>query len=140
MAKYSKEDILRIVKEEDIKFVRLQFTDVLGTLKNVAVTVSQLPKILDEGMMFDGSSIQGFARIEESDMYLKPDLDTFVTLPWRPQHSKVARFICDIYTPAGEPFEGDPRYILKKTIKEAEEMGYQFNVGNECEFFLFQTD
>ena len=83
MAKYSKEDILRIVKEEDIKFVRLQFTDVLGTLKNVAVTVSQLPKILDEGMMFDGSSIQGFARIEESDMYLKPDLDTFVTLPWR---------------------------------------------------------
>ncbi len=140
MAKYSKEDILRIIKEEDIKFVRLQFTDVLGTLKNVAVTVSQLPKILDEGMMFDGSSIQGFARIEESDMYLKPDLDTFVTLPWRPQHSKVARFICDIYTPSGEPFEGDPRYILKKTLKEAEDMGYQFNVGNECEFFLFQTD
>jgi len=140
MAKYSKEDILRIIEEEDVKFVRLQFTDVLGNLKNVAVTVSMLPKILEEGMMFDGSSIEGFARIEESDMYLRPDLDTFVTLPWRPQHSKVARFICDVYTPSGEPFEGDPRYILRKTIKEAEEMGFEFNVGNECEFFLFQTD
>lgn len=140
MAKYSKEDILRIAKEEDIKFIRLQFTDVLGSLKNVAVTVSQLPKILEEGMMFDGSSIQGFARIEESDMYLKPDLDTFVIFPWRPHPGKVARFICDVYTPQGEPFEGDPRYILKKTMKEAKDMGYDFNVGNECEFFLFHTD
>ncbi len=140
MAKYSKEDILRIVKEEDIKFIRLQFTDVLGSLKNVAVTASQLPKILEDGMMFDGSSIQGFARIEESDMYLKPDLDTFVVLPWRPHPGRVARFICDIYTPQNEPFEGDPRYILKKTMKEAKDMGYDFNVGNECEFFLFHTD
>ncbi len=140
MPKYTKQDIMRIIEEQDVKFIRLQFTDVLGTLKNIAVTVSQLPKILEEGMMFDGSSIQGFARIEESDMYLKPDLDTFVLFPWRPQHSRVGRFICDVYTPQGEPFEGDPRYILKKTMAEAKEMGYDFNVGNECEFFLFQTD
>ena len=140
MAKYSKEDIMRIVEEQDVKFIRLQFTDVLGSLKNIAVTVSQLPKILEDGMMFDGSSIEGFARIEESDMYLRPDLDTFVIFPWRPQHGKVARFICDVYTPQGEPFEGDPRSILKRTMKEAEDMGYSFNVGNECEFFLLHTD
>ena len=90
--------------------------------------------------MFDGSSIEGFARIEESDMYLKPDLDTFVIYPWRPQTGKVARFICDVYTPAGEPFDGDPRGILKKQMEEAKKLGYEFNVGNECEFFLFQTD
>ncbi len=140
MAKYTKQDIMRIIEEQDVKFIRLQFTDVLGSIKNIAVTVSQLPKILEEGMMFDGSSIEGFARIEESDMYLKPDLDTFVLFPWRPQHSRVGRFICDVYTPQGEPFEGDPRYILKKTMAEAKELGYDFNVGNECEFFLFQTD
>ncbi len=90
--------------------------------------------------MFDGSSIEGFVRIEESDMYLKPDLDTFVVFPWRPQHGKVARFICDVCTPSGEPFEGDPRYILKKTMAQAKQMGYDFNVGNECEFFLFHMD
>lgn len=140
MAKYTKEQIKEIVKEQDIKFIRLQFTGVLGKLKNVAVTASQLPKILDEGMMFDGSSIEGFVRIEESDMYLKPDLDTFVVFPWRPQHGKVARFICDVCTPSGEPFEGDPRYILKKTMAQAKQMGYDFNVGNECEFFLFHMD
>lgn len=140
MAKYTKEQILKIVEEQDVKFIRLQFTDVLGTLKNVAITVSQLPKVLEDGMMFDGSSIEGFVRIEESDMYLKPDLDTFVIFPWRPQKGKVARFICDVYTPSGEPFVGDPRYILKKTMAEAKELGYDFNVGNECEFFLFHTD
>lgn len=90
--------------------------------------------------MFDGSSIEGFVRIEESDMYLRPDFDTFAILPWRPQTGKVARFICDVYTPDGKPFEGDPRYILRKVIKQADEMGFQFNVGPECEFFLFHTD
>ncbi len=140
MPKYSKEDIKRIVEENDVKFIRLQFTDVLGKFKNVAVTVSQLDKILNDGMMFDGSSIEGFARIEESDMYLKPDLDTFVIFPWRPQTGKVARFICDVYMPDGTPFKGCPRYILKKTLEEAKAMGYEFNVGNELEFFLFQVD
>ena len=140
MAKYTKEQILKMCEEQDVKFIRLQFTDVLGKLKNVAITISQLPKVLEEGMMFDGSSIEGFARIEESDMYLRPDLDTFVTFPWRPQKGKVARFICDIYTPDGKPFGGDPRYILKKTMEEAREKGYEYNVGNECEFFLFHFD
>ena len=136
----TKEQILKECKEKDVEFIRLQFIDVMGIPKNVAITFSQLEKILDEGMMFDGSSIEGFARIEESDMYLRPDLDTFVIYPWRPQSGKVARFICDVYTPDGEPFPGCPRGILKKVLKEAEEMGYDFNVGNECEFFLFQTD
>ena len=140
MSKYSKEDIKRMVEENDVKFIRLQFTDVLGKFKNVAVASSQLDKILNDGMMFDGSSIEGFARIEESDMYLKPDLDTFVIFPWRPQTGKVARFICDVYRPDGTPFEGCPRYILKKTLEEAKAMGYEFNVGNELEFFLFQVD
>ncbi len=140
MAKHSKEDILRIVKEEDIKFIRLQFTDIFGQLKNVAVPVSQLKRVLDDGAMFDGSCIEGFVRIQESDQYLRPDLDSFVILPWRPQLGKVARFICDVYTPAGVPFEGDPRYILRKVLAEAAEMGYSFNVGPECEFFLFTTD
>ena len=140
MAKYTKEQIMQICKDEDVEFIRLQFIDILGIPKNIAVTSSQLNKVLNEGMMFDGSSIEGFARIEESDMYLKPDLDTFVIYPWRPQKGKVARFICDVYTPSGEPFPGDPRSILKKQLAIAEEMGYDFQVGNECEFFLFKTD
>ncbi len=140
MANYTKQQILEICKEQDVEFIRLQFIDVLGIPKNVAITISQLPKVLEDGMMFDGSSIEGFARIEESDMYLRPDLDTFVIYPWRPQKGKVAKFICDVYTPDGEPFEGDPRSILKRTMAEAEAMGYTFNVGNECEFFLFKTD
>ncbi|MBQ9518420.1 MAG: type I glutamate--ammonia ligase [Firmicutes bacterium] len=140
MMSMTKEQILKECKEKDVEFIRLQFIDVMGIPKNVAITFSQLEKILDEGMMFDGSSIEGFARIEESDMYLRPDLDTFVIYPWRPQSGKVARFICDVYTPDGEPFPGCHRGILKKVLKEAEEMGYDFNVGNECEFFLFQTD
>ena len=140
MSKYTKQDIIRLVKEEDVEFIRLQFTDMFGTLKNVAITKSRLEKALSNQCMFDGSSIEGFVRIEESDMYLYPDLDTFVIFPWRPQQGKVARIICDIYRPDGTPFEGDPRYILKKTLVSAAEMGYQFDVGPECEFFLFHTD
>lgn len=137
---YTKDDIIDLVVENDVKFIRLQFTDILGVFKNVAITVSQLEKALDNQCMLDGSSIEGFVRIEESDMYLKPDLDTFVIFPWRPQHGKVARFICDIYTPEGKPFEGSPRYVLQKAINRAAAMGYEFDVGPECEFFLFQTD
>ncbi len=140
MSSYTKQDIMRMVEEEDVEFIRLQFTDMFGTLKNVAITKSQLGKALDNQCMFDGSSIEGFVRIEESDMYLHPDLDTFVTFPWRPQQGKVARVICDIYRTDGTPFEGDPRYILKKSLAKAAEMGYQFDVGPECEFFLFHTD
>ena len=140
MSKYSKEDILRLVAEEDVEFVRLQFTDAFGILKNVAITSSQLRRALDNKIMFDGASIDGFVRIEESDMYLSPDLDSFTIFPWRPQQGKVARLICDVYKPDGTPFEGDPRYILKRVLKEAADMGYTFNVGPECEFFLFASD
>lgn len=140
MNNYTRKDILRMVEEEDVGFIRLQFTDIFGTMKNVAITTSQLEKALDNQIMFDGSSIEGFARIEESDMYLYPDLNTFETFPWRPQQGKVARLICDVYKTDGTAFESDPRYILKKVMTEARSMGYEFNVGPECEFFLFHTD
>jgi len=140
MKNYSKEDIMNLVNDEDVEFIRLQFTDMFGSLKNVAITASQLEKALDNKCMFDGSSIEGFVRIEESDMYLYPDLSTLEIFPWRPQQGKVARLICDVYRPNGDPFEGDPRYILKRAIKEAADMGYVFEVGPECEFFLFHTD
>lgn len=141
MAKYTKEDILRIVREEDVEFIRMQFTDIFGIMKNVAITSSQIEKALNNQITIDGSSIEGFTRIHESDQYLHPDLDTFVILPWRPQHGKVARLICDVYNPDGTPFVGDPRGILKRTLLRAKEMGYDtFNVGPELEFFLFETD
>ncbi len=140
MGKYTKQDIMRRIEEEDIEFIRLQFTDMFGALKNVAITSSQLGKALDNKCMFDGSSIEGFVRIEESDMYLYPDLDTFETFPWRPQQGKVARLICDVYKADGTPFEGDPRYVLRRVLQKAADMGYQFDVGPECEFFLFHTD
>ena len=140
MKKYSKEDILQLVKEQDVDFIRLQFTDIFGCLKNVAITSSQLEKALDNLCMFDGSSIEGFVGIEDSDLYLYPDFHTLEIFPWRPQQGKVARLICDVYRPGGEPFEGDSRYILKKALQEAKDMGYKFDVGPECEFFLFHTD
>ncbi|MFP3391191.1 type I glutamate--ammonia ligase [Brevibacillus sp. SIMBA_040] len=141
MSKFTREDIMRLAQEEDVRYIRLQFTDLLGVIKNVEIPSSQLPKALDNKMMFDGSSIEGFVRIEESDMYLVPDLDTWVVFPWGNEHGKVARLICDIYNPDGTPFEGDPRYILKRALKEAEAMGYSaFNVGPEPEFFLFKLD
>ena len=140
MSKYTKEDIWRMIEEEDVEFIRLQFTDIFGTLKNVAVTTSQLERVLNNEIMFDGASIEGFARVEQSDMFLRPDLDTFAIFPWRPQQGKVARFLCDIYRPDGTPFAGDPRHVLKRTVQEAAEMGSQMDVGPECEFFLFHTD
>ena len=132
MSRYTKDDIFRMVEEEDVEFIRLQFTDIFGTLKNIAITSSQLEKALDNKCMFDGSSVEGFVRIEESDMYLYPDYDTFEIFPWRPQQGKVARLICDVHTPDGKPFEGDPRWILKKTIKEANEMGYLLQSQLPC--------
>ena len=137
---YTKEDIIRIVREENIQFIRLQFTDIFGQLKNVAITASQIEKAVNNQMMFDGSSVQGFVRIDESDQCLRPDLDSFVIYPWHSRH-KTARLICDIYNTDGTPFIGDPRGTLKRVLKKAEAMGYSdFNVGPECEFFLFQTD
>ena len=140
MKNYTRDDVVRLVKEEDVEFIRLQFTDMFGQLKNIAITANQLDKALDNKCMFDGSSIDGFVGIEESDMYLHPDFSTLEIFPWRPQQGKVARMICDVYRPDGMPFEGDPRLVLKRAIREASDMGYTFEVGPECEFFLFDTD
>ncbi|MED4205460.1 type I glutamate--ammonia ligase [Neobacillus mesonae] len=138
---YTKEQILEMTREQNVRFIRLQFTDLFGTIKNVEIPISQLPKALDNKMMFDGSSIEGFVRIEESDMYLYPELDTFVIFPWTAEKGKVARFICDIYHPDGTPFEGDPRSNLKRLLKEMNELGFsEFNVGPEPEFFLFKLN
>ena len=135
-----KDRILKKAKELDVKFIRMQFVDILGILKNVAITVEQLPEALDGKIMFDGSSIEGFTRINESDMYLQPDLDTFTIFPWRPSEGAVARLMCDIRTPQGEAFSGCPRSILKNVIAEAEEMGYKIFAGPEPEFFLFERN
>lgn len=141
MSKYSKDDIKRMAVEQNVKFIRLQFTDILGTIKNVEIPISQLEKALGNKMMFDGSSIEGFVRIEESDMYLYPDLDTWVIFPWTAEKGKVARLICDIYNADGTPFAGDPRNNLKRVLKEMEELGFtDFNLGPEPEFFLFKLD
>lgn len=134
-------EIKEIVKKEHVRFLRLMFTDIMGTIKNVEVPVSQLDKVLDNKMMFDGSSIEGFVRIEESDMYLRPDLDTWMIFPWENEHGKVARLICDIYNPDGTPFAGDPRGNLKRALAKMEELGFtSFNLGPEPEFFLFRLD
>ena len=130
--------MLERIDADLVKFVRLQFTDIQGQPKNVAIPVEQAEKALTEGIWFDGSSIEGFARIEESDMLLKPDPSSYTILPWRSADARVARFICDICTYGGKPFEGDPRYILKKTITESAKMGFSFNTGPELEFFLFK--
>lgn len=136
------ENVWKIIKDENVKFIRLQFTDILGVLKAISITDDQLQKALDGELMFDGSSIEGFVRIEESDMYLRPDLNTFLVLPWSSPVStaKTARIICDVYEPNGDPFIGCPRYALKKVLKEAADMGFNMQVGPEPEFFLFHVD
>lgn len=136
----TKRDILRLIEEEDVRFIRLQFTDMLGAMRNMAITTSKLDDALDNLCVFDGSGVKGLAEAAESDLYLHPDLDTFTIFPWRPHQGKVARLICDVYTHDGKRLESDPRYVLQRVIKEAEEMGYTFEVEPECEFFLFKTD
>ncbi len=135
-----KREVLERVKADNVRFVSLQFTDIVGTIKNVAIPAGRLEEVLEKGVWFDGSSVEGFARIYESDMVLMPDVNTYRLLPWEPQARKVARIICDVHRPNGEPFEGDPRYILKRAIGAAEERGYNYNVGPELEFFLFKMD
>ncbi|MDA8234155.1 MAG: type I glutamate--ammonia ligase [Clostridia bacterium] len=136
----TKEAVLKMAKENDVKFIRLQFTDILGIVKNVAITVEQLEKALNGEIMFDGSSIEGFVRIEESDMYLRPDPSTFVVFPWRPRDGAVARMICDVYDHHGQPFSGCPRNTLIRALDDAAKLGFSMNVGPEAEFFLFHKD
>jgi len=131
--------VLRLAKEHDVRFIRLWFTDILGFLKSVAITIDELEEALEEGLGFDGSSIEGFARIDESDMIAMPDPNTFVILPWRPKENAVARMFCDIYLPEGKPFEGDPRFVLKRNLAQASALGYTFYVGPELEFFVFKS-
>jgi len=133
----TKSDVLKLVKEKNISFVQFWFTDVLGILKSFAVTPSELEEGLEEGMGFDGSSIEGFARIEESDMIAMPDPSTFQFLPWRPHERPVGRLFCDILKPDGNPYEGDSRYVLKKMQKKLAAKGYKAYMGPELEFFLF---
>ena len=142
MKNLNRQDILKSAKENKVKYIRLQFTDMLGTVKNVEIPVTNLEKALANEVMFDGSSIQGFVRIDEADMYLYPDLSTWLILEWEStEEAKVARLICDVYTTNHVPFEGDPRYILKRNLKEVKALGYdKFNVGVEPEFFLFKLD
>jgi glutamine synthetase len=136
--KESKEYVLKMAKEHDVKFIKLWFTDILGMLKSFAITVEELEGALEQGMGFDGSSIQGFARIDESDMVAMPDPDTWQLLPWRPkEHHAEARMFCDVLKPGGQPFEGDPRYVLKRNLKRAADMGYTYYVGPELEYFYF---
>jgi len=141
-AKYTKKDILDMAKAENVQYVRLQFTDILGTIKAVEIAVGQLEDALDNKIMFDGSSIEGFVRIKEADMYLRPDLSTWMILSFEDSsHGKIARLICDVYTPYGKPFIGDPRYILKQVVSMMEDAGFAaLNVGFEPEFFLFKLD
>ena len=137
----TRDEIMHIIKEKNVNFFRLQFVDIFGFLKNIALPLSQIEKALDGKIMFDGSSIEGFVRINESDMYLKPDYDTFVVMPWREKDgSNAARIICDVYKPDGTPFVGCPRNNLKRVLAEAKKLGYTMNVGTEAEFFLFRKD
>jgi len=137
----SKEHAIKMAGDHDVKFVRLWFTDILGFLKSFAISVKELEDALEDGVGFDGSSIEGFVRIDESDMIAMPDPTTFKLLPWRPkEHAAVARMFCDIFTPSKEPFEGDPRYVLKKNLKKAAEMGYTYYVGPELEYFYFKDN
>ncbi len=140
MAELTREDVVQKAEERNIKFIRLQFTDILGVIKNVAIPVEKLEKALDGKILFDGSSIEGFVRIEESDMYLEPDPDTFTVLPWKQEEIGTARLICDIRHTDGTPFEGSPRTMLKDIIEEVESSGYSVEIGPEPEFFLFNRD
>jgi glutamine synthetase len=135
----TKSELMKLVKGRKLRYVRLWFTDVLGFLKGFTITVDELPRALDDGMGFDGSSIEGFARIEESDMIARPDISTFAILPWESQEQLVARMFCDIYTPDGRPFAGDPRFILKQNLARAKKLGFTYYVGPELEYFYFNN-
>ena len=140
MGNYTREEILQMVEDEDVEFIRLQFTDMFGAIKNIAVTARELPRALDNRCMINGEQVAGMDMEKGSDLYLSPILDTFAILPWRPQQGKVARMICDLYFPDGTPYKNSPRYILENVAGKAQEEGYTCYIDPECEFFLFHTD
>ena len=140
MGNYTREEILQMVEEEDVEFIRLQFTDMFGAIKNIAVTARELPRALNNQCIINAEQIAGMDPEKGSDLYLRPIPDTFAILPWRPQQGKVARMICDPYCPDGTPYKNSPRYILERVAKEAEQEGYTCYIDPECEFFLFHTD
>lgn len=140
MGNYTREEILQMVEEEDVEFIRLQFTDMFGAIKNIAVTARELPRALDNRCMINGEQVAGMDMEKGSDLYLSPILNTFAILPWRPQQGKVARMICDLYFPDGTPYKNSPRYILENVAGKAQEEGYTCYIDPECEFFLFHTD
>ncbi len=140
MAVHTQESIIKAVRDNGVRFINLQFTDIMGNVKTITVPVSQLENAMENGVWFDGSSIQGFVRISESDMFLRPDLSTFAIIPWLNSTHGTARFVCDVFTPNGETFVGAPRTMLSKAMAEAREMGFEYRVGPELEFFLFETD
>ncbi|GLG03670.1 glutamine synthetase family protein [Sellimonas catena] len=140
MAKYETWEILQMIEEEDVKFIRLQFVDIFGTIRNIAVTAGQMEKALAGKCMVDGYSIAGMKELGYDRVYLKPDIDTFTILPWRPQQGKVARFLCDLMDQEGNDIAESPRYILRRVLKKAKQQGYSFDLDPECEFFLFETD
>ena len=140
MGKYTYCEIISMVEDEDVEFIRLQFVDIYGMLKNMAVTAGQLKRILNNELTFDCGAIEGFERKNLSKLVLAPDMDTFSIFPWRPQNDRVGRFICDVSNIDGTPYENDSRYVLKRVLKNAAKQGYFFNVGPECEFFLFDID
>lgn len=141
MSEEVRSEVLKLVAEQHVQFINLQFIDILGTVKTVTIPVTQLEEALEHGVWFDGSSIEGFARVAESDMYLVPDLSTYQRVPWEQDpETLTARIICHVYTPHGRPFAGDPRHVLTKMLEQAAEMGFRYQVGPELEFFLFEND
>ena len=140
MGNYTREERLQMIEEEDVEFIRLQFTDMFGAIKNIAVTARELPRALNNQCIINAEQIAGMDPEKGSDLYLRPIPDTFAILPWRPQQGKVARMICDLYCPDGTPYKNSPRYILERVAKEAEQEGYTCYIDPECEFFLFHTD
>ena len=140
MGNYTREEILQMVEDEDVEFIRLQFTDMFGVIKNIAVTARELPRALNNQCVIDGEQIAGTSGLKDADLYLRPVLDTFAILPWRPQQGKVARMICDLYFPDGTPYKNSPRYILENVAGKAQAEGYTCYIDPECEFFLFHTE
>ena len=137
---FGQNNIMEYIEEMDVKFVRLAFCDIFGQMKNISVMASELPRVLREGVPFDASQITGFMAVEESDLILMPNVSTGEILPWRPQEGRVLRLFCDIRYPDGRPFEGDGRYLLKQAVKKLRELGYECEIGVECEFYLFEMD